>query len=598
MRPSWIFTPSNSSLRSSLLAPISFDTPPVDGQHNEKLAINRLPPEILAEIFIFVCEASELSDDSWVACSYVCALWRQIALDTPQLWSHVIFSSPKWTRECIDRAKSSLLIIEASLYLIEDLLVCETLTLADRIGRITLRFFHMSAQLSDALGGPFPKLSSLSIDSSSFWMAPYITVKPDGQPYPRLQDLVVRSELAFSPYLPSQLVSLEMMFTSGRIHGPWGTPSISSEILGWDSFAEALQLLVELEILTLGGFPVPSTSASSRVHLPRLRDLHLSGTPALCTSFLEAIECPKLRRYYLNLSTVTDTGPLLQAVFSSLDRPPKSMFLHRKYGTFHPVSYSLPPFPDPSFYQHADLGFVYEPFQRTGTFDICFHWTSPLTDPELAAIFGTIADTAPLECLEWLLLENWNISPAGAWPGLLRRLERLQTLVVCGLPPSGLLWDLVRQLEAPADIDASSTPPNVLPALTEFALSCVDCSAGGFMPLRPPDGAGVTSYYHVDGARFLEVLVCYLELRATTTPLRKLKMVGSRNFTGAEIKLLRRLVGAVEWDGMGLLGATYDPNGDEFFALTINHDLLGKRRSYEDVNLGDEERWRRQHWQN
>ncbi|KAJ6628553.1 hypothetical protein B0H10DRAFT_1721180, partial [Mycena sp. CBHHK59/15] len=79
--------------------------------HNAKHPINRLPTEILADSFVLLCDVSKIGDASWISCSYVCSSWRQIALDTPELWSHVIFTSTKWTKLCLDWAKSLPLII-------------------------------------------------------------------------------------------------------------------------------------------------------------------------------------------------------------------------------------------------------------------------------------------------------------------------------------------------------------------------------------------------------------------------------------------------------------------------------------------------------
>ncbi|KAF8189498.1 hypothetical protein K438DRAFT_1593166, partial [Mycena galopus ATCC 62051] len=59
------------------------------------LAISRLPPELLAQTFIFGCEASDLADYSWIACSHIFSSWRQIALATHQLWGHLVLRSPE-----------------------------------------------------------------------------------------------------------------------------------------------------------------------------------------------------------------------------------------------------------------------------------------------------------------------------------------------------------------------------------------------------------------------------------------------------------------------------------------------------------------------
>ena len=87
----------------------------VDPNRNGTLAISRVPPELLAHAFLLVCEASELGDYSWIVCSHICSYWRRIALETPVLWSHLVFTSAEWVRRCINGSKSSPLIVEAAL---------------------------------------------------------------------------------------------------------------------------------------------------------------------------------------------------------------------------------------------------------------------------------------------------------------------------------------------------------------------------------------------------------------------------------------------------------------------------------------------------
>ncbi|KAJ7676215.1 hypothetical protein B0H17DRAFT_1140074 [Mycena rosella] len=534
-----------------------FDTPPVDSNHNEKLPIARLPPELLAEVFILLCETCGLSDYSWVACSYVSSSWRQISLGIPYLWGHVVFTSPAWSRLCIERSKSAPLIIEANMscQLIQDL-VCDALELAYRVARVTLRFFALSERSSKLLAGPFPKLTSLSIESTSFWEAPHIPAHADAQHYPRLQDLMIRTKLGFLPPLPVQLVSLEI-------------DTVDMHDLGWEIFADALQILRELEVLRLRGFPVPSASSASRqISLPSLRHLNLSASPASCSQFIQLVQCSHAPRYDLDLWNVSGTTVLLQTVQANFVNPPKSMFLHR-------IDFT-----------QVVFGFVYEDtrHRRAVSPDICFVWQMPLSDSELAEIFAAISEIAVLGGIQWFLLADWNIIPHGSWSALLKRLVGLQSLVVCGRPASGLFWDLIKHLEG------EGADGTLVPDLTEIELSHVDCSAGGWLMRRPR----VNACFDLDGARFLEVLVYYLELR--TTRLAKLKVNQCSNYTGAEIKLLRRLVADVEWDGAGLIPPSYYPNGDEFGALTIDHNLLSRRPGYEELNLSDDERWCRQNW--
>jgi hypothetical protein len=285
---------------------------------------------------------------------------------------------------------------------------------------------------------------------------------------------------------------------------------------------------------------------------------------------------------------------MFQTVLENLGQSIRSMVLHREYA-YDSVRahHRVPNYMDPDDFQHAVVGFAYADARDLGTHirpDISFAWQIPLDDHEFAAIFAAVAEITLLDKVQWFLLVNWNVSPQETWRPLLQRLVRLQTLVISRLPASGLAWDLVKQLEGPV----ASGDTALCPALTEIEINRLDCSAGGWIARCGHLQGPVNSYIDLDGARFLEVLVSYLELRPVELP--KLKLTRCFGYTCAEIKLLRRLVGQLKWDGVGALGPSYGLNGDEFGAMTINHDLLSSRPGYEEMNLAEDERWKRQIW--
>lgn len=86
---------------------------------NSLVRINRLPPELLAEIFYF-CQVEPWNrheDESkfkpigtqlrWIFILCVCHHWREIALATPRLWARVPLDHTRFAIECIIHAKSS-----------------------------------------------------------------------------------------------------------------------------------------------------------------------------------------------------------------------------------------------------------------------------------------------------------------------------------------------------------------------------------------------------------------------------------------------------------------------------------------------------------
>ncbi|KAJ6592369.1 hypothetical protein B0H19DRAFT_1010076 [Mycena capillaripes] len=565
--------------------------PPPDPEHNARLAVSRLPPEIVAEIFLLMCEHS-FAEYSWIACSHVCLSWRRIALDTPLLWSHVVFKSRPWVSACLQRSKSSLLIVTADTRLsLVETLVCDVLKIAERIARIHLKFLMPSQRILDLLPGPFPHLTNLSIENYTF-CPPNIPVQPDVPPFPALRSLFMWTNLSYLPPLPIQLVSLEIYCTD------W-------QPVPWDSFALALGQLQQLHELKLSGFSAPPSSHIQPISLPVLRDLHLSGSPKHCTQFTEALDSPMLRRFNLHLTNF-DNLPALYRTFSlRMLKPPKCMMIARDNGCPAGGNDLLLSRPFSANMQTASIAFTYanERWPRDVTLDACLSWIVPNAhgDLALATIFAALPEFAWLEHLEWLSVQNWCTTPAALWGPFLARLAGLQTLAANGSPPAGLFWALVRDLESThVPVNASGdgeieagTGSGLLPALQTIKILSVHCDEGNWLPqLRytNPTGLPTNSYFDLDNTRFLELLICYLELRPA--PLAKLVMGECVGYTGAEVKLLRRLVGSVVWDGWGMMEGVYRGNGDEVGALTISHTLIARQKGYEELNMSEEERWR------
>ncbi|KAJ3533450.1 hypothetical protein NMY22_g7327 [Coprinellus aureogranulatus] len=82
---------------------------------NAIVPINRLPPEILSQIFHYVQDLDE--QDSfrtlfWVVITAVCKHWRAVALNCNTLWTRLAFPHPKFTELMLSRSGSAPLRIE------------------------------------------------------------------------------------------------------------------------------------------------------------------------------------------------------------------------------------------------------------------------------------------------------------------------------------------------------------------------------------------------------------------------------------------------------------------------------------------------------
>lgn len=83
----------------------------LEGCYNSVSWPNRLPPEILSQIFILVASYSRSrygrEDLKWVSVTHVCRHWRQTALDCLALWTDLSFVNAEFTRVMIKRSQSA-----------------------------------------------------------------------------------------------------------------------------------------------------------------------------------------------------------------------------------------------------------------------------------------------------------------------------------------------------------------------------------------------------------------------------------------------------------------------------------------------------------
>ena len=85
---------------------------------NTLAPISRLPPEILATIFVFLSTSAWNKRDihlEWIRVAHVCRRWREVALDHPRFWSHINFTglTSGGMAEILARAKMAPLHLKA-----------------------------------------------------------------------------------------------------------------------------------------------------------------------------------------------------------------------------------------------------------------------------------------------------------------------------------------------------------------------------------------------------------------------------------------------------------------------------------------------------
>ncbi|KAF6761914.1 hypothetical protein DFP72DRAFT_957668, partial [Ephemerocybe angulata] len=87
--------------------------------HNAVTLTCRLPPEILARIFLDLASMGLSSwyapnyrvSVSWLRVTFVCRHWRSVALQSPSLWSNIVFSNTNLAETMLTRSKGAPLTI-------------------------------------------------------------------------------------------------------------------------------------------------------------------------------------------------------------------------------------------------------------------------------------------------------------------------------------------------------------------------------------------------------------------------------------------------------------------------------------------------------
>ncbi|TFK60891.1 hypothetical protein BDN72DRAFT_850182 [Pluteus cervinus] len=134
--------------------------------------IHRLPPEVLTRVFFFVQSAQTIVPYygnraaislSWVAVTRVSRHWREVAIRSPSLWSHISSNYPKCVvQEWLQRSKAAPLSVDLRHSSPEEAqLVAASLS---RIRELKLELnFSCWNRLSPNLSSPAPFLESLTI---------------------------------------------------------------------------------------------------------------------------------------------------------------------------------------------------------------------------------------------------------------------------------------------------------------------------------------------------------------------------------------------------------------------------------------------------
>ena len=248
-----------------------------------------MPPEILAAIFLeYARDSASLWNSTivprWVAVSYVCQYWRDVALQCANLWGgHLFFVSSEWMDELLRRSKKAPLVVRIDLRRCSGLRVGPTNSLKkalqnmERIQDLWIDCPEsMIEMIQPRLSVATPLLQSLHLSGCINLEGHHFVMKTDTLPgvMPSLRKVYLSSfHVDWSSPIFNRLVEL----TLGDL--------INQPMECWSGVLRILRQLPYLRLLRLDTIVPPnidpifpnSREQSECISLPHLEELALTG---------------------------------------------------------------------------------------------------------------------------------------------------------------------------------------------------------------------------------------------------------------------------------------------------------------------------------
>ncbi|VDB96688.1 unnamed protein product [Peniophora sp. CBMAI 1063] len=327
----------------------------------------------------------------WVRVTWVCHLWREIALSKPSLWSYIPMHLPTpWINTLRERSKETLLTIDFTGEEEDDDAFLKTGT-----GNMSIYKNARSIIYNGNSGGRIGAALRLSGARALEYLESNNSVEafPVNVLQPHLLGSLKTIEISLIDRLPSwsfecafsHLTSLRLGILSYRTEGPTERPGPPrfEPAPNPHQFMIFIGSLTKLENLELHGcLPINSPTSDANIQtvtLPHLRSVALTGRSAGCALFLRNVVFPNsatLRIDCLDLSCdgydelALDTLASRRATLHSLSisymfRQPTGFGTHFRqpeltqalvYGSSFPESKMGPSSEAPSFPEHRTLG--------------------------------------------------------------------------------------------------------------------------------------------------------------------------------------------------------------------------------------------------
>ncbi|KDQ51397.1 hypothetical protein JAAARDRAFT_41247 [Jaapia argillacea MUCL 33604] len=543
-------------------------------KRNSLVPVSRLPPEVLANIFVQHASQTGLSSPpissgcsvDWIAVTHVCRHWREVALATPRLWCSLPFQRPKWVPEMIVRSRLAPLHVTVNRRTM-------TSQYPRPLPQIHSALEHMSRIRSLVLELPASDLRTLSLSP----------------PAPALNTLTLFNwgtrntfpipEDAFGLVTPS----LRRLDLTGCTPS-WGSPMFngltslrvknnSVAESGRPTFTRLLEILSgnpQLESLALiDCLSSPSSDSHPRnpaVRLPMLTFLHLEDEALGCSHLLSSLSVPPTTS--LKLSSFAFKSSHFASLFASaknlgISTPVLCLDISGSWtqvtlrGYDHPLSspHSMPG--DIAATQSA----VSLRSDQTPHIEICLGLPDP-TSGLVEMILTEGCSVMDLTCLEEIIAREVLSTSIGVvkeswWRGQFEKWQGVRTLTIvgrgCFQPLSALGKGVETAKTGPGGSTTttadSSSRPNPAP----------DRGTGG--PILLP-GLGTLSIEYADleerfydgssrnPAPFLNHLVKMLRWRKKSGKrVETLVLEACQHIDQGDVDGIRKTVGSVDWDG-------------------------------------------------
>ncbi|KAK1226458.1 hypothetical protein PQX77_010542 [Marasmius sp. AFHP31] len=275
-------------------------------RYNSTRPISRLPDETLIHIFTFCASDDAIVSPNglpgWLAVTWVCTRWREVALHCPMLWRSPDFRFPSLAPEMIHRSKTVPLDIHLRFHHPQayrgckqsEMLRCAMSYIA-RIRSLVLDFKALSdpevKRLLTHITSPAPILRTLVLNCKRTVRVPDSFL---GGGTPRLRELTVcGASFNWSAPFLQNLTSLKLLEQAAFCRQAYAV-----------DFVSALRRMPALEVLEVDHtLFIPPKAKDGReierdqVHMAHLRELHLTSTLVpCCTSVLECLLFPSTTR--------------------------------------------------------------------------------------------------------------------------------------------------------------------------------------------------------------------------------------------------------------------------------------------------------------